>query len=148
MTWTRRRGKAGYTAPHANGVPLSGDAFEPVRVLADARRLGEGQGVRFTVMLDGLAEDAFAVRWRGAFHAYVNRCRHESLPLDFGDAHFFDDDVDALVCCHHGARYDPATGACRGGPCAGGALTALALETRGAELWCVGRGSPASREFA
>lgn len=114
--------------------------FDPVLVLRDAHVLGELQGVRFRVTLDGIPREAFAVRWRGQLHAFVNTCRHEGLELDFGDAHFFDEEADALVCCHHGARYDPATGACKGGPCAGGRLTPLALEQRDAELWCVGRG--------
>jgi len=110
-----------------------------VRVLAEARRLGEGQGVRFTIVLDGVSFDAFAVRWRGGVYAYVNRCRHQSLPLDFGDARFLDEEMDALVCVNHGARYAPDTGACMDGPCAGGRLTALAVELRGDELWCTGR---------
>ena len=107
-------------------------------VLPVAARLSEVEGVRFTLRLDGLPRDAFAVRWRGRPYAYLNTCRHQGLNLDFGDAHFFDEARDALVCCHHGARYDPASGACAGGPCAGGALTALILEERGGALWCVG----------
>ena len=112
--------------------------FPAVRVLADVGRLAEGAGARFSVVLDGIRHDAFVVRWHGGVHAYLNTCRHELLNLDFGDARFFDDDYDALVCCHHGARYRPDSGACIDGPCAGGRLTPLALEQRGAELWCVG----------
>ena len=112
--------------------------FAPVRVIADATRLGEGQGARFEVTLDGVRRDAFAVRFKGRLHAYVNACRHQHLPLDFGDGRFFDDEYDALVCCHHGARYRPDTGECVAGPCAGARLTPLALEARGEELWCVG----------
>jgi len=112
--------------------------FEPSLVLREAARLAEGAGVRFVLRLEGLPREAFAVRWRGRAFAYLNTCRHQSLPLDFGDAHFFDEACDALVCCHHGARYDPASGACRGGPCAGGRLSALVLEERGGALWCVG----------
>jgi len=123
----------------ADRGPGDASAFEAVRVLADTRRLGEGQGVRFRVTLDGVSREAFAVRWKGGLYAYLNSCRHESLPLDFGDAHFLDEAADALVCVHHGARYQPETGACAAGPCAGGALTALALEARDRELWCVGR---------
>lgn len=114
----------------------------PVRILGDARRLREGEGCRFTVTLDGVARDAFAVRYRGRVHAYVNSCRHQSLPLDFGDARFFDEAYDALVCCHHGARYRPDTGECVGGPCHGGRLTALAVEVREGALWCVGAPRP------
>lgn len=112
---------------------------DDVRALADARRLGEGQGARFRLRLDGVERQAFVVRWHGELYAYVNTCRHQSLELDFGDAHFFDDDYDALVCCHHGARYLPASGECVAGPCVGAYLTRLALEARGAEVWCMGR---------
>jgi len=114
----------------------------PLVVLADARKLREGGAVRFAIRDFGLARDAFAVRWKGGVFAYLNTCRHESLPLDFGDLQFFDDAYDALVCCHHGARYAPDTGACLDGPCAGGKLTRLALEERGGELWCLGRAEP------
>jgi len=113
--------------------------LKPQRVAEDVRRLSEMSGVRFTIHLDGVEWPAFVIRRRGRFHGYLNVCRHEARELDFGDAHFFDEAADALVCCHHGARYDPETGVCVAGPCAGARLTALALEQRGHELWCVGR---------
>jgi nitrite reductase/ring-hydroxylating ferredoxin subunit len=113
-------------------------ASAPLRVLADARRLGETQGVRFTLRVEGVERDAFVVRWRGRLYGYLNTCRHQGFTLDFGDAHFFDEAYDALVCCHHGARYRPDTGECVAGPCEGGRLTPLLLEERGDELWCVG----------
>jgi len=112
--------------------------LEPVRILPDAGRLGEREGARFTVRIDGVLRDAFVVRFRGRPYAYLNACRHLSLPLDFGDACFLDGAGDALVCVHHGARYRPESGECMAGPCSGGRLTALALEERGRELWCVG----------
>ena len=111
----------------------------PLEILPQARRLGDGQGMRFRVVLDGVEREAFAVRWRGQVRAYLNTCRHQGLELDFGDAHFFDEACDALVCCHHGARYHPETGACLEGPCEGGRLTALAVEEREGALWCLGR---------
>src|SRR5258706_5582404 len=111
----------------------------PFEILAEARRLGEGMGMRFRIVLDGDEREAFAVRWHGKVRAYLNTCRNQSLELDFGDAHFFDEAYDALVCCHHGARYRPGTGACLGGPCEGGRLTPLAVEEREGGLWCLGR---------
>jgi nitrite reductase/ring-hydroxylating ferredoxin subunit len=121
-------------------APLEPTEFTPVRVLPDARRLREGDGVRFSVVLDGVPRDAFAVRYHGRVRAYVNSCRHQSLALDFGDAHFFDEGYDALVCCHHGARYRPESGECFEGPCRGARLTPLVVEERGAGLWCLGAG--------
>jgi len=118
--------------------------FAPVRVLPDARRLREGDGARFTVTVDGISRDAFVVRYKGRAYAYVNSCRHETLPLDFGDAVFFDDSYDALVCCHHGARYRPETGECFDGPCVGACLTRLAVEEKDGALWCVGVLRPAA----
>jgi nitrite reductase/ring-hydroxylating ferredoxin subunit len=112
---------------------------EPMRVVADVRRLGEMAGVRFTLRLEGIERPAFAIKRRGRFYAFLNVCRHQSRELDFGDAHFFDESADALVCCHHGARYHPETGECVAGPCAGAKLTMLRLELRGVELWCLGR---------
>lgn len=117
---------------------------DAVRVVSDAARLPEGAAVCFAVTVDGVSRDAFAVRWKGRVHAYLNSCRHQSLPLDFGDAHFFDEAYDALVCCHHGARYRPDSGLCVEGPCRGARLTALVVEARGAELWCTGLAPPAA----
>jgi nitrite reductase/ring-hydroxylating ferredoxin subunit len=108
-------------------------------VLSAARRLREGDGVRFRILDHGLERDAFAVRFHGALLAYLNTCRHQGLPLDFGDGRFFDDAFDALVCCQHGARYEPTTGACVAGPCVGSHLTRLGLEERDGALWCTGR---------
>ena len=110
----------------------------PLCILPDERRLGEGQGVRFRLVLDGVEREAFAVRYRGKVHAYLNTCRHQGLELDFGDAHFFDEPYDALVCCHHGARYRPDSGECFEGPCQGASLTPLRVEERDGGLWCLG----------
>jgi nitrite reductase/ring-hydroxylating ferredoxin subunit len=115
----------------------------PLRILPDARRLGECQGVRFHLVLEGVDREALAVRWRGRVYGYVNTCRHQSLPLDFGDGHFFDEVCDALVCCHHGARYRPDTGECFEGPCLGSRLTRLMVEERDGGLWCAGQAAPA-----
>ena len=119
-------------------VDRSGGSSRPL--LADARRLRELQGLRFDVTIDSVSREAFAVRWKGRVYAFVNVCRHQLLALDFGDAHFFDDRADAIVCCHHGARYRPDTGECIEGPCAGARLTPVAVEERDGALWLVPAG--------
>jgi nitrite reductase/ring-hydroxylating ferredoxin subunit len=118
---------------------MSAAEFTPMCVLPDARRLTEMAGVRFSVTLEGVPRPAFVIRRHGRWFGYLNVCRHQARELDFGDGHFFDEAADALVCCHHGARYEAETGRCLAGPCEGGALSALALELRGNELWCLGR---------
>ncbi len=110
-----------------------------VRVPGNADGPREGESVRFTLVLDGVSRAAFALRWRGTLVAYVNTCRHLSLPLDGGDGRFLDPGLDALVCVHHAACYRPDTGVCIAGPCRGARLTALALEQRADGLWCTGR---------
>jgi nitrite reductase/ring-hydroxylating ferredoxin subunit len=88
--------------------------------LCDAALLVDGgAGLRFEVPHGGRLAAAFAIRHEGRVHAYLNRCAHVGVELDWVDGQFFDADSLWLVCAAHGAAYDPATGACAGGPCAG-----------------------------
>lgn len=75
--------------------------------------------------------EGFLVNHGGGLHAYVNRCPHVGTPLDLWPNEFFTDDGRALVCATHGAIYEPATGRCTAGPCAGDALTALPVRRDG-----------------
>lgn len=95
-----------------------------------------GDGVRFEVpMADGERAPAFAVRYEGAARAYLNRCAHVPVELDWLEGRFFDLDALYLVCATHGAMYHPADGACAGGPCRGRGLVALrACEAHGS-VW-------------
>lgn len=118
----------------------------PVVVLADATRLDEGTSMRFRITLDGVLRDAFALRWQGEAHAYVDTCRHQARSLSYGDGQVLDTVEGLLVCRHHGARYVPRSGVCIEGPCVGAQLTALALELRDGALVCTGRRVPLAPE--
>lgn len=97
-------------------------------VICDSAALAEaGAGVRFTLGRGGVEVPAFAVRYRGVVHAYLNRCAHRGVELDWNPGEFFNGERDALVCATHGACYAPDTGACIGGPCRGGGLVKLAV---------------------
>ena len=109
------------------------------RVLASTRGVAEGACIRFRILLDGVDTPAFAVRTPLGWRAYVDRCRHLPLTLDPGSSGLSRDGGRTLVCMRHDAHYDATSGACRSGACEGRALTALAVEMRGAELWCTGR---------
>ncbi|HSD54154.1 MAG TPA: Rieske 2Fe-2S domain-containing protein [Burkholderiales bacterium] len=86
-----------------------------------------GDGVRFEVDRGGRPHPAFAIRFGGEVHAYLNRCAHVGVELDWQPGQFFDADGMVLICSTHGALYDPATGECRGGPCRGGGLERVAV---------------------
>lgn len=71
--------------------------------------------------------EGFAVRGRdGQWRAYVNVCPHRLQPVDVGDGRLFNARGE-LECGAHGARFDPDTGACLGGPCEGEGLTKVPL---------------------
>ena len=67
----------------------------------------------------------------GAVHAYVNRCPHAGHALDLLPGRFLTADGALLLCSSHGALFEKATGLCVAGPCAGRALTSVALQIEG-----------------
>ncbi|AWI80882.1 MAG: (2Fe-2S)-binding protein [Betaproteobacteria bacterium HGW-Betaproteobacteria-13] len=92
---------------------------------ADALQDG-GDGVRFTAPGTGyLAGPAFVVRYGGRVYAYLNRCAHVPVELDWMEGKFFDLTQHLLMCAVHGAHYDPRNGRCVMGPCKGASLHAL-----------------------
>ena len=86
-----------------------------------------GRAIRFRVHRHGEVAPAFAIRFEGVAHAYLNRCSHRSLELDWIEGEIFDAFGQLLLCATHGARYAPATGACVDGPCHGAGLVKLAV---------------------
>ncbi len=104
-------------------------------VICRSRELIERQrGVRFVVRRHGEVTPAFAVRFNGVAHAYLNRCAHRSLELDWVEGDFFDAFGAHLLCATHGARYAPASGACVGGPCGGAGLVKLPVFEENGEI--------------
>ncbi len=87
-------------------------------------------GIKFSVSRGAMAHPAFAVRFEGQVYAYLNRCAHLMLQLDYGNGEFFDADGEYFVCANHGAMFEPATGLCINGPCYGASLIPLAVQER------------------
>jgi len=97
---------------------LAEDAL--IRIASSTDLVDGGVAVRFEVARHGRPEGAFAIRHHGRVHAYLNRCGHVPMELDWQPGHVFDDAGERLVCATHGALYDPADGQCLGGPCRNG----------------------------
>jgi len=101
------------------------------RVIARSEEIPErGRGVRFRIAGEEGPLPAFAVRYDGRVYAFINRCTHVSLQLDFMPGHFFDNSGELLICATHGAVYRPETGACAGGPCNGAGLSPVPVAER------------------
>ena len=60
--------------------------------------------------------------------AYLNRCPHFSIPLDFEPGVFCTYDASMLMCAHHSAMFRFEDGHCVDGPCEGSALTKIEIE--------------------
>ena len=98
------------------------------RLICAGNELVEGgHGVRFTVDCHGVGEPAFVVRFQGRVHAYLNRCAHVPMEMDWQEGEFFDHSGLYLICATHGALYAPESGRCLGGRCNGKGLVALSV---------------------
>lgn len=94
-----------------------------------------GDAVPFDVAYGGRPCRAFAIRYRGQVHAYLNRCMHVAMEMDMMPNRFFDASGKFLICATHGATYRPDTGACAGGPCRGGLIAIALSEQDGVVHW-------------
>ncbi|MGH8751965.1 MAG: Rieske (2Fe-2S) protein [Burkholderiales bacterium] len=99
-----------------------------------------GKGVRFICEAEERTHPAFVIRYQGKIHAYLNRCAHMGLELDWMEGEFFDDSGVYLICASHGATYQPATGFCVAGPCRGASLERLAVEEKNGKVYFLTKG--------
>ena len=100
-----------------------------------AELLDSGQAVSFDVVYAGQTCRAFAIRFEGAPQAYLNRCTHVAMELDWQPNRVFDASGQWLLCASHGAAYSPGTGQCVGGPCHGGLVKIMLSESDGVVYW-------------
>ena len=122
---------------------MAGDAMTEV-LICDSDAVAEGgKGVRFPVLAFGDAATGFVVRYDGKAYAYLNRCAHVPIELDWAEGEFFESSGLYLMCATHGAIYVPDSGLCAGGPCKGGRLRPIAVREAGRQdLLAAGRVHP------
>lgn len=118
------------------------DAERIARKLADgdpicssAALIDGGDGVRFSVERHGAVEAAFVIRHDRVVHAYLNRCGHIPVELDWQPGKFFDDSGLYLICSTHGALYAPQSGRCQGGRCNGKGLVPIGIIERDGNIY-------------
>jgi nitrite reductase/ring-hydroxylating ferredoxin subunit len=84
--------------------------------VARADSLAPGESLKFMLPIRGADEECFLINFGGEFHAYVNRCRHVPMAMDWVDNQFFAEEGRYLMCQTHNAYYEPASGECIAGP--------------------------------
>ncbi len=77
--------------------------------------LAPGETRKFMLPIAGDAIEAFVVNADGALHAWVNRCRHVALTMDWSENRFLDDGG-VIVRATHGPPSRPDSGRCVQGP--------------------------------
>ena len=104
--------------------------------VCDADQLVDGgRGVRFPVLVYGQPATGFVVRFGGKPYAYLNRCAHVPIELDWKEGDFFESSGLYLMCATHGAVYEPESGRCAGGPCRGPLVRIELSEEEGVVHW-------------
>lgn len=110
------------------------------RICGSDELIDGGRGLRFTVDRYGVSEAAFLVRFRGRVYAYLNRCAHVPVEMDWQQGEFFDHSGLYLICATHGALYAPESGRCMGGRCNGKGLVALAVVEEDGQIFLIEEG--------
>lgn len=106
----------------------------PIALCDSSQLVDGGLALAFDVVYAGQSCRAFAIRFEGQAHAYLNRCTHVAMELDWQPDSVFDASGQWLLCASHGAAYSPDTGDCAGGPCRGG-LVKIALSEHDAVVY-------------
>jgi nitrite reductase/ring-hydroxylating ferredoxin subunit len=110
-------------------------ATDLIALCNSAELQNSGLAVGFDVQYQGQTCRAFAIRYRDRCHAYLNRCAHVPMEMDYQADRFFDSTGHWLICATHGATYQPDTGHCAGGPCRGGLVKIDLTEHDGVVHW-------------
>ena len=124
-----------------------GKAPTPTRFkVAYVSDLKPGESLKFLLPIRGADEECFIINFDGEFHAYVNRCRHVPMPMDWVDNQFFAEEDRYLMCQTHNAYYEPSSGECIAGPpsACGKFLYRVPLDIEGDVIYA----HPPKEEFA
>jgi nitrite reductase/ring-hydroxylating ferredoxin subunit len=102
---------------------------KPARKLVGAvGEIEHGKSKKFTLRRGQRNLEVLLVNFEGGHFAYINRCPHTGITLDWVNNQFFSSDNRYLMCATHGAVFEPPTGECIWGPCVGLSLQSVPVE--------------------
>ena len=113
--------------PRVFATPV-GVRLGPLDQIADGRARG------FVVRMRAGRFHGFVVRRGAEAFGWMDRCPHAGLPLAQRLDDYLTPDGSLVACSWHAALFDPATGACVGGPCSGAGLTAWPVRVVDGEI--------------
>lgn len=73
----------------------------------------------------------FVVRKAGEVAGWIDRCPHQGFPIAVELDRYLTPDGALILCGWHGAVFEPLSGACVGGPCAGASLSSWPVRIDG-----------------
>ena len=105
------------------------------KLVGSVGELEPGTSKKFTMRRGGRDFEALLINYRGDHFAYVNRCPHTGITLDWVNNQFFSSDNRYLMCATHGAVFEPPSGECIWGPCVGLSLQSLPIEIDDGQIY-------------
>lgn len=100
-------------------------------VIARVGEIAPGHTKKFMLLVDGRETECFAVNYEGYLSAYINRCRHVPMTMDWIENQFLTEDGRYILCATHGAAFEPDSGECVFGPPCGKFLVRVPLSVEG-----------------
>jgi len=105
------------------------------KLVGTVGELEHGTSKKFIMRRGGRDLEALLVNYQGNHFAYVNRCPHTGITLDWVNNQFFSSDNRYLMCATHGAVFEPPSGECIWGPCVGLSLQSMPIEIDGGQIY-------------
>ena len=99
------------------------------------RSLPSFSAKEFTLESKPRPVDIFVININNNYFAYVNRCPHTGVTLNWQPDQFFDIENHFIQCSTHGAIFRFNDGYCVRGPCVGAKLTNLPLKIEDDEIY-------------
>jgi nitrite reductase/ring-hydroxylating ferredoxin subunit len=106
-----------------------------VKAIARVGEIAPGRTKKFLLDCAAGEIEGFVLNFAGEHHAWVNRCRHVPMSLDWVENQFFTADGDYVQCATHGGLYRPETGECIAGPPCGKSLHRIPLRIDGDTIY-------------
>ena len=100
----------------------------PWITLAKSETIPNNSARDFSIGQEQNAIELFVIHVNGRFFAYLNRCPHTGVNLNWQPGQFFDIYNQFIQCSTHGALFRFEDGFCVRGPCAGANLQSLPLQ--------------------